>query len=91
MLREASARRIQHSAVDVDGGDVARDLCDWQSEPSVTAAQIDHLHARRNADTGDHRGRIRPQRAPPTSGRHFRTVEEAGEGHALFSLVYDNP
>ena len=53
MLRKATARHIQHRAFDVDGGDVARDLCHRQSEPSVTAAQIDHLHAGRNAYAGD--------------------------------------
>jgi hypothetical protein len=56
---------------------VARDLCDLQREPTITRAQIDHIHAELQAHTNEQAGRIGPQRLPPAGDRHFRAFKES--------------
>jgi hypothetical protein len=74
---QAHPRNVQQCRIDVDRRDVARDLCDLQSEPAIARAQIDRLHARLQANAREHAGRIGPQCLPPAGGRHFRPFKES--------------
>src|SRR5262249_38043276 len=54
-----------------------RNSCDLQSEPAIARAQIDHLHARLQANARKHARRVGPQCLPPAGGRHFSPFKQS--------------
>ena len=70
-------RNFQQRWVNIDCRNVSGDFRDLKREPTVARAQIDRVHARSQAHRSQDRRRIRPQRLPPPSSRHFGALKKA--------------
>jgi hypothetical protein len=80
----------QHLCINIDCHDVTRDLGHLQREPSVAAAKVDGIHARREADQGQDLCGVRKERLPPGGVRHLRALKKSRQVAAHY-LVFMQP